>query len=107
MEGDEPPPTAESLMRSRYTAFAVGDTAYLLRSWHPSSRPEQFELDSSLRWYRLDILSTTAGGPLDTEGTVEFHAYFKHDGGAGSQREFSHFVRAGGRWLYLDGVVAS
>lgn len=94
-------------MRSRYTAFAVGDAAYLRHSWHSSSRPERFELDPTLRWSRLDILSTTAGGPLDTTGEVEFRAYFKHDDGAGTQRERSRFVRAGGRWFYLDGVVGA
>ncbi len=78
---------------------------YLLRSWHSSTRPVNFELDPTLRWYRLDILSTTAGGPLDKAGEVGFRAYFKHDDGAGSQRERSRFVRAGGRWFYLDGVV--
>ncbi len=92
-------------MRSRYTAFAVGDAAYLLRSWHSSSRPDGFDLDPTLRWYRLDILSTTDGGPLDTTGEVEFRAYFKHDDGAGSQRERSRFIRVDGRWVYLDGVV--
>ncbi|MBG0740957.1 YchJ family protein [Paeniglutamicibacter antarcticus] len=107
LESDAAPPTAESLMRSRFTAFAVGDAAYLLLSWHGGSRPDSFELDQTLRWYRLDILSTTAGGPLDTEGAVEFRAYFKHDDGAGSQRERSRFVRTGGRWFYLDGVVDS
>ncbi len=97
-------PTAEALMRSRYTAFAAGDPGYLLRTWHPRTRPGTLEPDPGLRWYRLDILAVTAGGPLDTAGTVEFRAYFKDDGGAGSQHELSRFVRVDGRWLYLDGV---
>ena len=56
-------PTAEQLMRSRFSAFAVGDPAYLLATWHPSTRPSRLELDDSLRWYRLDILSRSAGRP--------------------------------------------
>ena len=83
-------------MRSRYSAFAIGDAAYLLATWHPSTRPTDFELDDT-RWYRLDILSTSKGGPLDREGTVEFEAFYR----GGSQRENSAFVREQGRWLYV------
>jgi SEC-C motif-containing protein len=107
--GDLVAPTAERLMRSRFSAFAVGDTAYLLASWHPSTRPSALELDAGIRWYRLDIVDRTAGGPLDAEGIVEFVAYFKplpgDTGGAvaaGSQHEISRFVREGGRWYYVS-----
>jgi SEC-C motif-containing protein len=92
-------------MRSRFSAFAVGDPAYLLATWHPSTRPSLLELDDSLRWYRLDILSRSAGGPLDTEGVVEFAAHHRarpgHPGAAGVQHETSRFVREGGRWYYV------
>lgn len=91
-------------MRSRYSAFAVGDPAYLLRTWHPSTRPAELTLDPELRWYRLDILATTHGGMLDTEGTVEFEAHYRSPDGAGSQHETSRFIRASGAWFYLDGV---
>jgi SEC-C motif domain protein len=93
-------------MRARFSAFAVGDARYLLDTWHPSTRPETLDLDASTRWTRLDILSTSRGGMLDTEGTVEFRAHYRAAAGAGSQREVSRFVREGGRWYYLDGVVA-
>ena len=49
-------PTPEQLMRSRFTAFATGNAAYLLASWHPSTRPATLELEDDIRWYRLDIL---------------------------------------------------
>lgn len=91
-------------MRSRYSAFAVGDVAYLLRTWHPSTRPEELALDSDLRWFRLDILATSRGGMLESDGTVEFRAHFKAPDGAGSQHETSRFVRDSGAWVYLDGV---
>ncbi|GLK16707.1 YchJ family protein [Herbiconiux flava] len=101
-------PTAEQLMRSRFSAFAVGDAGYLLATWHPSTRPASLELDDSLRWYRLDILSRSAGGPLDTEGVVEFAAHHRphpgHEGTAGAQHETSRFVREGGRWYYVDAL---
>jgi len=96
-------PTAEALMRSRYTAFVTGDTKYLLRTWHPSTRPAELELDPDLRWRRLDIIATEAGGPLDTAGVVSFEAHYRQDGTAGVQRERSEFVRQDGRWLYISG----
>lgn len=96
-------PTAERLMRSRFSAFAIGDAAYLLASWHPSTRPSALELDDGLRWYRLDILDRVAGGLLDTEGVVEFDAHYR---GAekGVLHERSRFVRDTGRWSYLSAV---
>lgn len=98
-------PTAEQLMRSRYSAFVVLDTDYLLRTWHPDTRPAGLELDPTVQWRRLDILSTRRGGPLDSEGTVEFTAHFRHDGERGAQHETSRFVRVDRRWYYLDAVL--
>ncbi|WP_344300299.1 YchJ family protein [Sinomonas flava] len=99
-------PTAEALMRSRYSAYALGDTTYLLATWHPSTRPATLELDTSTRWRRLDVVRTTAGGPFDTEGTVDFEARFVDEGGRGVLREHSRFVREEGRWYYVDGDAA-
>lgn len=97
-------PTAEALMRSRYSAFATGNTAYLLATWHPQKRPATLELDSGLQWRRLDILDTSGGGPLDSTGTVRFRAHYRQDGQRGSQEELSSFVRERSQWLYVDGV---
>ena len=97
--------TAEQLMRSRFSAFAVGDVSYLLATWHPSTRPATLDLDADRRWYRLEILSTHAGGPFDTTGVVEFEAFYRAPSGAGSQREVSRFERAGSAWTYLDGTL--
>lgn len=103
--GDAAAPTAEQLMRSRFSAFAVGDAAYLLATWHPRTRPTSLALDGGLRWYRLDILDRTAGGPLDALGEVEFEAYWRSPDDRGSQRERSRFVRESGRWYYLDALA--
>lgn len=102
----EPAPTAERLMRSRFSAFALGDAAYLLRSWHASTRPQRVDLDDGLVWYRLDIDGTEQGGPFDREGIVEFTAYFK---GAerGAQHERSTFVKEGRDWFYVAAEDAS
>lgn len=96
-------PTAEALMRSRFSAFAVGDAGYLLTTWHPDTRPTELELDAGVRWYRLDVQAVGRGGPFDDEGTVEFTAYRRGAEGAGSMHEVSRFQRTHGRWLYLDG----
>jgi SEC-C motif-containing protein len=58
-----------------------------------------------MQWRRLDILSTERGGPLDTEGTVEFKAHFRHDVERGVHHETSSFVREKRRWYYVDAVT--
>ncbi|MEV6525945.1 YchJ family protein [Longispora sp. NPDC051575] len=97
-------PTAETLMRSRFSAFAVGDVAYLLRSWHPDTRPAELDLDTDLRWVRLDVLAKTGGGLFDAEGTVEFRAHYREGGRPGAMHEHSRFLRDNGNWVYLGPV---
>ncbi|MGW0245022.1 YchJ family protein [Nocardia goodfellowii] len=105
LAGERPAPTAEALMRSRYTAFAVGDTGYLKRSWHSGNRPEELDLDPGQRWLFLEIVRTERGGPFDDTGLVEFIAHYRADGGRGQLHEVSRFVRENGAWVYLDGVI--
>jgi SEC-C motif-containing protein len=97
--------TAEQLMRARYSAFAVGDAGYLLRSWHSSARPRDLRLDPAQRWTRLAVLSTSGGGLFDPGGTVQFRALYAHDGQRGVLAENSRFVREDGRWVYLGPVT--
>jgi SEC-C motif-containing protein len=108
-----PAPTAEALMRSRYTANVLQDADHLARSLCPASRagPQSDAeasadpgLDPSLRWLDLRILRTERGGPEDRDGIVEFIARFKRHGRAGRLHEVSRFVRAGDGWCYLDGA---
>ncbi|RRO16683.1 hypothetical protein EIL87_12750 [Saccharopolyspora rhizosphaerae] len=101
--GERQAATAEQLMRSRYAAFAVGDTDHLLRTWHPTTRPAELDLDPSQRWLHLEVLDRTGGGPFDTEGTVDFRARFRHDGRTRTLAEHSRFTRENGQWLYVDG----
>ncbi|MFC5286213.1 YchJ family protein [Actinokineospora guangxiensis] len=95
--------TAEALMRSRYSAFAVGDTEYLLASWHASTRPPSLELDPARRWTGLEILDRVGGGPFDSQGEVEFRAHYRDGGRSGVQTERSRFQRAAGTWFYVNG----
>ncbi|MFH8499283.1 YchJ family protein [Streptomyces coeruleorubidus] len=92
-------PTAEALMRSRYSAFVKGDTGYLLRTWHPRTRPGTLELDPRMRWTGLEILDTSDGSAFHSNGTVEFRASYR----GGSLHERSRFERVDGAWVYVDG----
>ena len=105
--GERVAATAEALMRSRYSAFAVGDAAWLRASWHSRTRPTSLDLDDDVVWRRLDILATHAGGPFDDAGEVEFAAYWRNPatGDRGRLHETSRFVREDDRWLYVDGDV--
>ncbi|MEU6027908.1 YchJ family metal-binding protein [Streptomyces tauricus] len=101
--GEASAPTAEALMRSRYCAFVKGDEAYLLRTWHPRTRPPRLDLDPAMRWTGLEILATTEGTPFHTTGTVTFRASYE----GGSLQEHSHFERSAGAWTYTDGDVTA
>ncbi|MER6565849.1 YchJ family protein [Streptomyces sp. NPDC001093] len=92
-------PTAELLMRSRYSAFVTGDAGYLLRTWHPRTRPERLDLDPRMRWTGLEILDTTDGSAFHSTGTVTFRASYR----GGSLHERSRFERVDGAWVYVDG----
>lgn len=102
--GESAAPTAELLMRSRYSAFVVGNEEYLLRTWHPSTRPRHLELDPGMHWTRLEILDTTDGSAFHSSGTVTFRARYRHHGKRGALHERSRFERQNGAWVYVDGV---
>lgn len=101
-------PDAERLMRSRYTAFSLANTAYLLASWHPSTRPERLNLEPpgaphGTRWLGLTVHCherTDANHAI-----VEFTARFREAGKAQRLHETSRFVQEAGRWFYVDGNV--
>jgi SEC-C motif domain protein len=96
-------PTAEALMRSRYTAFVLGDADYLQATWHPQSRPSRVRIDAQQQWIGLAIKDTEAGLPEHDRGVVEFVARFKINGRGHRLRERSRFEKIDGRWYYLDG----
>ena len=97
--------TALALMRSRFSAFALGDADYLLSTWHPRTRPRQLELHSDVTWRRLQIVDTEAGAHRDTAGVVEFRAQYERRGKRRIVHERGRFIRETGRWLYVDGDV--
>ena len=96
-----PAPDAESLMRSRYTAFVLGDAAHLLATWHASTRPATLELDVAVKWLGLAVKNHTL---IDaTHAEVEFVARSRVQGRGQRLHERSRFVREDGWWLYVDG----
>ena len=119
-------PTAEDLMRSRYTAFALlvatdhddaartaaAMVAYLRATWAAETRPSAADLtpspgDPATRFTRLAVTDTTGGGPFDTVGTVAFTALGRDASGAHVRlTEHSRFRREDGVWRYVDGDVA-
>jgi len=96
-----PAPTAEELMRSRYTAYVLGRTDHVFRTWHPRTRPDDLSPDPGLTWTGLEVLRTEAGGPDDATGVVEFRASFHTVAGDDTLHEVSRFERRGGRWVYV------
>jgi len=110
LTGVTPAATAEALMRSRYSAFALGAVDYLIDTLAPEKRqPGEAELLAEQTqvtlWTGLTILDIEAGGALDTRGVVEFEARFESGPDRGILHERSRFRRENGRWLYVDGEV--
>lgn len=103
IEGGEPAPTAEALMRSRYTAYTMQRADYLLATWHPSTRPAQLDLtrDAPDKWLGLTVKRHEQQDAH--HASVEFVARYKVNGRAHRLHEASRFVRDDGQWLYVDG----
>ena len=102
ISGRDLPATAEQLMRSRYTAYVLGDRAYLAQTWHPDHFDPALSIEPDTKWLGLDV-KQHAQQDAD-HATVEFVARYRLGGRGHRLHELSRFVREGGRWLYLDGV---
>jgi SEC-C motif domain protein len=96
------PPTAEALMRSRYTAFAQQKALYLLATWHPSTRPVKIDFEAGRAWYMLKVITAKEQGD---HATVSFVARSRMGGRTHALEEVSRFRREDGRWFYVDGGV--
>ncbi|WP_426416402.1 YchJ family protein [Aestuariirhabdus sp. LZHN29] len=106
------PRTATQLMRSRYSAFALGDIDYLVSTTRSDQRAllDRSSLADWLartRWLRLEILSAEAGTDTDRVGRVEFNAWYRLDGKDTLQchHEHSSFVREHNRWVFVDPTI--
>ncbi|MGE2717781.1 YchJ family protein [Mycolicibacterium litorale] len=104
-EGQRQAETAQELMRSRYSAYAVGDLDYVWRTWHPRTRPSSLTPDTETQWVGLEVVDTVAGGRDDDTGEVEFLAHYRAGRRSGTLHERSRFAVRARRWFYLDGEV--
>jgi SEC-C motif-containing protein len=91
-------------MRSRYSAFVLDLTGYLLATWHTSTRPSRLDPnDAGLKWLGLQVRRHEV---IDADhATVEFVARSKLGGRAERLHELSRFLREDGRWFYVDGAT--
>ncbi|MFP4417755.1 MAG: YchJ family protein [Chitinivibrionales bacterium] len=105
-------PTAEKLMRSRYTAFVVGDVAYIHDTIDPAKRDDFDEKSiqdwsKNSQWKSLTIVNTSNGTEKDTSGTVEFIARYKLEGGTREHHEVGTFGKKDDQWYYIDGEMVT
>ena len=99
---ETPAPDAESLMRSRYSAFVLQRADYLLATWHTSRRPSGISFDPGVKWLGLEVRQHRVLD--DTHAEVEFIARQKSPGSPALRlHERSRFLREGARWFYVDG----
>ncbi|HYD99764.1 MAG TPA: YchJ family protein [Alphaproteobacteria bacterium] len=110
LAGTAQAPTAEALMRSRYSAFTTADVDYLEQTLLPETRHDFNRADTEAwakgsEWTGLQIRGTEKGGEGDEEGVVEFVARFRTNGRDIVHHETSRFRKADGRWYYVDGIM--
>ncbi|BBX09706.1 YchJ family protein [Mycolicibacterium aichiense] len=103
--GESKAGTAQQLMRSRYSAYAVGDLDYVWQTWHPRTRPDALPPADGLTWTGLEIVDTADGQPGDESGEVEFRARYRQGPRPGVLHERSRFAVRARRWFYLDGDI--
>ena len=105
IRGIRNPVTPEQLMRSRYSAYVMGDLGYLQQTHHPRYRTAEEDLKPSPglpKWCRLDIIAASRS-QVETNATVEFIALYLGENGLDAIHEKSNFIQIEGRWLYTDG----
>ena len=96
--GTELAETPEQLMRSRFSAYALGELDHVFRTWHPRTRPDDLSPVPGLTWTSLEVLDATGD-------EVEFLAHHVSASGPGVLHERSLFERRGGRWVYVAPVA--
>ena len=111
LEGSKTPPTAEALLRSRYTAFTQGNADYIVSTHHSRTRHEvdRKEIEAwakNSQWLGLKIDKVDAGGPEDDKGSIVFHALYRADGKDTDHYERSHFEKEDGEWRFLEAATA-
>ncbi len=110
IKGTRLPETAEQLMRSRYSAYAKAELAYLLESTHPNQRSD-YDIKGTKRWAEksewdgLQVVSTDKGGAEDSQGKVEFIAHYRYKGKRTAHHELAEFLKEDDRWYFYQGKM--
>jgi len=101
--------TAAELMRSRYSAYALGEIDWIYESQSPDGRQfvdrqatEAWSKKSN--WKSLELVETKDGGPDDSEGLVEFKANYELAGEDIKHHEIASFRKEDGVWYFVDGI---
>ncbi len=104
--GKQTAPTAEALMRSRYSAYALQNGRYLFKTWHKSTRPRLQSLlqQNETQWLSLKIVNTEQGMIKDDTGTVTFIATYLAENQIRQLSETSRFERVQGKWVYVKAL---
>jgi len=108
IKAEKKAPTAEALMRSRYTAYTKTAIDYLIATTHPAKQ-DSYDADSMRKWSEeaqwqgLEIIETVAGGENDAVGTVEFIARYAEAGENREHHEIAEFKKVDGCWYFFDG----
>jgi SEC-C motif-containing protein len=111
IEGTQPPSTAQALMRSRYSAFVIGSSQYLIDSTHISQRENYSITDieawaKESHWQKLEIIDCKKGLSGDSTGEVEFKAYYRDSKNTlHIHHEKSVFQKENGDWFYSNGTI--
>lgn len=101
--------TAEQLMRSRYTAYATGNVEWIVESQSPDGRAfvdrkATEEWSRRATWHRLEVVETKDGGAGDSEGFVDFKAYYTIADEDITHHEVASFRKEDGEWFFVDGI---
>ena len=108
--GAKEAPTAEALMRARYSAFAKNDIDYIGRTHHPDTNDE-FDREETEKWAKdsewlgLEVLDTKQGTEKHIDGEVEFVAKYKVGGVQQNHHERAQFSKEDGKWYFVDGQI--
>lgn len=104
-------PTAESLMRARYSAYVKHEIDFIINSCEKGEKIAEIDRkateDWSVKstWHGLKILSTQKGTPADDEGIVEFECVYTQKGIRETHHEIAGFRKVDGEWLYSEGML--
>ncbi|MFK5892352.1 MAG: YchJ family protein [Pseudomonadota bacterium] len=104
IQGKQTAQTALQLMSSRYSAFALGNSQYLLDTWHSEFRPESLALDPTIHWINLQIIESSVSN--SNSAIVHFRAYSLIKDQLSILEEKSNFEKVNKQWFYTNGELS-